>query len=483
MRSHQLMKLMIGFYIVLFFGYLFGPLIIMSVTAFNSSDFPRVTPWDCFTLEWFPELRRDRFLVEGFQNSLIIGVGVVLLATPMGLAGALFLTQLGRRARSTFYTVMISPILVPGVVLGISTIIFWRRLGEMAGVSGEQNILYDGIFMTILGQSTFISAFTMLVFIARLQRFDPALEEAALDLGATKPQAFRKVLVPFLKPAIASAAVLAFLASFENYNTTVFTILQDKTLTTVLASKVRYGIDPSISALAVLIVALTLVGAFVYEVLRRREEREAQEIEARARAAERLDLQEAATGEGPEAAPAPAAPTPSGGRGGFRLEAHHLAILLALVAVAGIARLMLSDDVYTADACKEQIRFEKLERQQELMERQRQLMQERLQQQQQEQPQQSAPRGDDYRSIFDPGNLQGAEPRVDEPEAAPAPESDAGPGGAQDYPSIFAPQNLLGIEPRVDEPQSAPQEPEDAPPKDYQSIFDPNALQPAPQGQ
>ena len=73
-------------------------------------------------------------------------------------------------------------------------------------------------------------------------------------------------------PAIASSAVIAFLASFENYNTTVFSILSDQTLTTVIASKVRLGISPAISALALVIIALTLTVAVIYEILRRREE-------------------------------------------------------------------------------------------------------------------------------------------------------------------------------------------------------------------
>ena len=111
----------------------------------------------------------------------------------------------------------------------------------------------------------------MLIFISRLQRFDPVQEEAALDLGATHVQTFRKILLPFLKPAIGSASVLAFLASFENYNTTVFTIVSESTLTTVLASKVRYGINPSISALAVVIVVITLFLAALMEVKKRRD--------------------------------------------------------------------------------------------------------------------------------------------------------------------------------------------------------------------
>ena len=205
MRSNTLLRLTIGFYILFFFAYLFGPLILMSITAFNSSSFPRVSPWQCFTFEWFGELVRDATLMKGFWNSLIIGIGVVAVSVPLGLAGAIMLTQLNRTLRSIYYTIVISPILVPGVVLGISPLIFWDRLGTMFDAEYE-SFFYNGMFLTIIGQSTFISAYTMLVFIARLQRFDPALEEAALDLGATHVQAFRKILLPFLRPAVGSPA-------------------------------------------------------------------------------------------------------------------------------------------------------------------------------------------------------------------------------------------------------------------------------------
>ena len=270
MIKDQIQRYFVIGFVVLFFLYLFGPLIVMGISAFNTSTFPRMSPWDCFSVEWFDVLIQDTRLMEGLRNSVLIGFGVVLLAVPIGLAGAIVLMQAKPRIRPWYYTITIAPILVPGVVLGISTLLFWDRFGLLFGAS-ETSIFYDGIFLTIIGQSTFISAYAMLIFIARLQRFDPVLEEAALDLGATHVQTFRKVLLPFLKPAIASAAVLAFLASFENYNTTIFTIVSSSTLTTVLASKVRYGIDPSISALAVSIVFLTLVGAVLYEISQRRE--------------------------------------------------------------------------------------------------------------------------------------------------------------------------------------------------------------------
>ncbi len=270
MNSKNVMRLMVGFYIVLFFGYLFGPLIMMGAAAFNESPFPQVSPWEGFTMKWFGQLAQDEQMIEGITNSLVIGVGVVSLSVPISLAAAIMIGQIYERVRPYYYVIVVSPVLTPGVILGISTLVFWDRLGVLAEAEYE-SIFYDGMFLTIVGQSTFISAYCMLVFMARLQRFDRTQEEAALDLGATHVQVFWKILVPFLRPAIFSAAVLAFLTSFENYNTTVFTIQAESTLTTVLAGKVRMGTQPDLSALAVIIITITLIGAVTYEIVRRRE--------------------------------------------------------------------------------------------------------------------------------------------------------------------------------------------------------------------
>jgi spermidine/putrescine transport system permease protein len=269
MSSRLVLKGMIGFYIALFFLYLFGPLVVMSVTAFNTPNYPQAVPFEGFTLRWFAKLADDAELVEGIQNSLIIGALVVAISVPIGLAAAIVMTQIYHRARSLYYLVVVSPVLTPGVILGISTVIFWKDLTTLTGLK----FLYNGIFLATIGQCTFISAYCMLIFLSRLQRFDRAQEEAALDLGASYPQVFFHILLPFLKPAILSAAILAFLSSFENYNTTTFAILADKTLTTVLAGRVRQGTTPAISALAVIIIAVTLTGAITYEVLKRREDR------------------------------------------------------------------------------------------------------------------------------------------------------------------------------------------------------------------
>lgn len=238
-----LIKFFLVAYLIIFFGYLLGPLVVMSITAFNSPSFPKMTPWECLTFQWFDVLANDDRILNGIKNSIFVGIGTVILSVVMGLAGALMLTQIWPKLRATYYTIVIAPILIPGVVLGISTLVFWDRINIMLGFSSD-SFLHNGIFLTILGQSTFIASYCMLVFIARLQRFDMGLTEAALDLGATNVQAFRKILLPFMKPAIASAAVLAFLASFENYNTTTFTFGKYPTLTIELAQKVDMALIP-----------------------------------------------------------------------------------------------------------------------------------------------------------------------------------------------------------------------------------------------
>jgi spermidine/putrescine transport system permease protein len=277
MSARLVWRFILGFYLVLFFSFLFGPLLIMAVTAFNPPSYPQAWPIEGFTLDWFAKLIADRNVIEGLNNSFIIGAFVVALSVPLGLAGAIVMTQVYSRARGFYYLIVVSPVLTPGVIIGISTVIFWKDVAQWT----DARSLFNGLLLTTLGQSTFISAYCMLIFLSRLQRYDRVQEEAALDLGASRTQVFVDILLPFLRPAIFSAAIIAFLSSFENYNTTTFAILANKTLTTVLAGRVRQGMTPAISALAVIIIAITVTGAIIYEIVKSAELRR----EARLRAA------------------------------------------------------------------------------------------------------------------------------------------------------------------------------------------------------
>ena len=425
MRSSPLTKFFLIAYLVVFFGYLLGPLVIMSVTAFNSPGFPKAAPWECFTFEWFDVLSKDKRIIASLQNSFFVGLGTVTLSVALGLAGALLLTQIWPRLRATYYTVVIAPILIPGVVLGISTLVFWGRINSMLGLP-DDGFLRNGVFLTILGQTTFIASYCMLVFIARLSRFDHGLTEAALDLGASHTQAFRKILLPYLKPAFASAAVIAFLASFENYNTTTFTFGTYPTLTIELAQKVRYGINPSISALAVIIVGLTIVGALGHEAYMRR--------------------QALAAAHG-----APVGSVSGGPSMPSWIKGNPAGILLVVLSLSFVATLWVSQ-VHDPAACKAEVREIKREeaekRRQEMLKR----IDERKRQQQMPGPDIFVPKtspgaGDapvnpgtnTFGDVFKPDNLDDAGPNTEQPEK---PDEQSTNPGAGTFGDVFNPQNL-----------------------------------------
>jgi spermidine/putrescine transport system permease protein len=131
----------------------------------------------------------------------------------------------------------------------------------------------------------------MLIFIARLQRFDTTLEEAGLDLGASPRQVFWRITVPYMRPALLSAAGLAFLQSFENYTTTYFAIGAEQTFAIFIANKVRQGVTPAVNAVAVVLVVTTVAIAIAAEIRRRNAAGRAMEA---ARLAQQADVEMAA---------------------------------------------------------------------------------------------------------------------------------------------------------------------------------------------
>jgi spermidine/putrescine transport system permease protein len=247
-------------YMVIFFAYMFLPLILMVAAGFNEFSTPSVTVWRGFTLNWFAVLAEDTRMWSGLVNSLIIAIAVIAVSLPLGLAGAFVIARLESRYNGLLYGIMVSPLLTPGIILGISTLIFWRE----TGVSG-------GLFTATVAQATYISSYTMLMFMARLERQDITLEEAAMDLGASHTQVFRRITMPFLKPTILTASVIAFLQSFENYNTTIFSIGGSHTLVTEIGSRMRFGLTPAVNVIGIIFVVITIVCAASYVIFRERE--------------------------------------------------------------------------------------------------------------------------------------------------------------------------------------------------------------------
>lgn len=258
-------------YLLFFFAVLFAPLVIMVVAAFNDYPSPSIAPWRGFTLRWFAAVPQDARIVRGLWHSLLIASGVIAIAIPLGLSGALLLSRLQSRASGVLYTALVSPVMTPGIVLGITTMVFWR---DFFGVEA-------GLFTAMIAQASFIASYCMLLLMARLSRQDRTLEDAAADLGATPFYTFRRITLPFLAPTIATAAVIAFLQSIENYPTTFFSIGSSWTLVTEIGSRMRFGLSPMINAIGVIFIVVTVASALVWAALRAREARATVRTQAR----------------------------------------------------------------------------------------------------------------------------------------------------------------------------------------------------------
>ena len=281
---HKLRQRLAHVYMALFLFYLLAPLVVMSGAAFNDSKLPSIVPWKGWTTMWFTEMINDQRMMLAFVNTLWVAAAVALISVVIGTASAILINSVSGKARTALYGLMISTILIPGVVIGISTMILWTKMGNAIGT--EFFLFNPGLHLSVLGQVSYIAAMVMLLVLARLQSFDAGLEEAALDLGASHAQVMRRILLPHLYPAIGAGAAVAFFQSIENFNVTQFTRGGADTLTVYVFSKVRSGITPTINALAFLLIVVTMVMAVAYEINRRRLARIEAARQAEARRAE-----------------------------------------------------------------------------------------------------------------------------------------------------------------------------------------------------
>ncbi|PZO77954.1 MAG: ABC transporter permease [Mesorhizobium amorphae] len=267
-RSPMLRWLYRG-YMLAFFLYLASPLAAAAVFAFNDSLFPSL-PWKGFTLSWFfgstePMLGmfHDRRLMQGLRNSIVIGLVVSAIAVVIGTANAFLFERRDFAGKRFLHILMIVPLVIPGVILGISILVLASMVAngveEATGI--ELDALRPGTFLVVLGQVSFLVTITSLVIAARLRKFDVAFEEAALNLGASKLRVLRTVTLPFLAPALFSAFVVAFLVSFENFNTTLMLVGSDAPLTITMYDRVaKAGSTPVLNAM---LFFLMLVSGFL----------------------------------------------------------------------------------------------------------------------------------------------------------------------------------------------------------------------------
>ena len=263
----KLFKVSYSAYVTIFFIYLALPLLVVAVFAFNNSQFPSL-PWVGFTVDWFFNdtdpmrgIFHDRRLLSSIGTSFYIAVWVSLLSVSVGTTNAFLFERENFPLKNLFYMLMLLPLVIPGVILGISILAFSSTIANWAEatLNLDIEILRPGKFLVILGQFSFITTITTLVISARLRKFDISLEEAALNLGASKLTAIRTITLPYLKPAIVGSMIVAFLMSFENFNTTLMLTGSDQPLTVAMYGRLREGSTPVLNALSLLLMAISAV--------------------------------------------------------------------------------------------------------------------------------------------------------------------------------------------------------------------------------
>jgi spermidine/putrescine transport system permease protein len=246
-------------YLLAFLAFLFLPLIVVGVFAFNDAPYP-APPWRGITLDWFvgnaakdrTGLFADRELLGSLWTSCIVAAWVTLLAAIIGTSNA-FLLERGRfRGKQTLSVLMLAPLVIPGVILGISILAFASRIAEFADDTFglELDFLRPGLPLVVLGQFSYIATIATLTISARLRRFDTTLEEAALNLGASKAAVFRTILLPYLRPALFGSAGISFLMSFADFNTTLMVVGSDAPLTVMMYGRMREGATPVLNAVS-----------------------------------------------------------------------------------------------------------------------------------------------------------------------------------------------------------------------------------------
>ena len=259
-------------YMALFFLYLTAPLVAAGIFAFNDSLFPSL-PWRGFTLDWFfgesePKLGMfyDRRLLTSIGVSAVVGVAVVLLSLCVGTSNAFLFERHDFPLKNFCYVLMIVPLVIPGVILGISILVFYssiaNRLEDLWG--WDLTFLRPGLTLVILGQFAFITTISTLIISARLKKFDRSLEEAALNLGASSRRVFFTITLPYLRPALISAGLIAFLVSFENFNTTLVLVGSDSPLTiTMFDRMLKDGATPALNAVSLFLIIGSAVLALI----------------------------------------------------------------------------------------------------------------------------------------------------------------------------------------------------------------------------
>jgi len=226
--------------------FLYLPIAVLILFSFNASRLSAT--WQGGTFRWYLVLVEDQALLAAVHNSLVVAAVSTFLATVLGVSAAVGLERLPAGRRWTVEGALLLPLVIPEVMLGVALLLFFVMI----------KVPLSLVTVTI-GHTVWNVPIVAVIVQARLQKLDSRLVEAALDLGATPWQAFRRVTLPLLTPAIIGAVLMAFTLSLDDFIVTFFTAGPGSTtLPLKVYSMIKSGVSPEINALSAMLVLISM---------------------------------------------------------------------------------------------------------------------------------------------------------------------------------------------------------------------------------
>ena len=249
-------------FFVVVVGFLYAPIVILLIFSFNKSAVPTF-PLSGFTLHWYRAFLANSEIRGALETSAIIAALSSAGAVVLGVLASIALTRHRFRIKPAVSALLLSPLVIPYVVFGISLLLLFHTLG-----------VPRSLLTVVIGHIVISLPYTILVLVPRLDQIDVSLEEAAFDLGASRLRTFRSITLPLILPAVVSAFLIAFTTSFDEYAVASFVVGTRVTFPIYLYSALRFPSQlPQVIAVAVVVLVLSLAVVVAAEVGRRFVER------------------------------------------------------------------------------------------------------------------------------------------------------------------------------------------------------------------
>lgn len=238
---------LIRIYTILVYVFLFAPIVVVIILSFNPRQFG-IFPMEGFSFRWFIKLSQNESIIAAFKNSIILGSMTSVISTGFGILAALAFIRFEFPGKNTLNTLLLSPIMIPEVVLGVALLLFLRWLQQPKSFA-----------LLLLGHVVLTLPYVLLIVQARLVGIRKEYEEAARTLGANAFHTFRHVTFPLLLPAILAGALFSFTISFDDITATLFwATARNQTIPVKIFSMLRNSISPEINALGAVMIVLTI---------------------------------------------------------------------------------------------------------------------------------------------------------------------------------------------------------------------------------